>query len=96
MKENKFNVSQPVSFVNITNGVFYDFESWDEIVRLGGLRKILPANDIDNIFNEKACKETIGKLQTEIFLGFKNVDIDSTLEYLKPFEKAIALFNNRR
>ncbi len=84
----------PVSFVNITNGVFYDFESWDEIVRLGGLRKIFPANDYDNIFNDKACKETIGKVQIEMLLGFK-VDIDSALEFLKPFEKAMALFNQR-
>jgi hypothetical protein len=81
----------PVSFVNITSGVFYDFESWDEIVELGGLRKILPANDI---YNDKACKETIRKVQIEILLGFK-VDIDSTLEFLKPFEKAMALFNQR-
>lgn len=74
-----------VSFVNIITGQFWDFESWDKIKQLGGLNKLLPEKEWQNIYNDKAAEETL-RLS---FLQGSNRD-------LTVFFKTIELFKNRK
>ena len=47
-------------FINIKTNQLWQFKDWDEIVKLGGLWKILPINERDFIFNENAVMESFG------------------------------------
>ena len=105
---NTNTVLNTISFVSISSGTFWNFKSWDEIVSKGGLKKLLPKDDWDNIFNEKACEETISQVYGDLIIAritninkvricSKNitVDINTALYYIKPFEKAMELFHKR-
>jgi hypothetical protein len=97
-----------VYFVSLFTGYIYEYDSWEEIIGLGGLKKIFSDNEYKFLYNYNACVETINSIKSQIdsqknqmienkqiFIFSKNtsMDIPSALLYIKPFEKAINLFH---
>ncbi len=88
-----------IRFVNINNGCLYKFDSWEDIVKLGGLKSIILPKDYDYVYNEAACKETIAQTDlsndtVRLYSKGINVSKKEAIKFLEPFKKAIKLFNN--
>ena len=71
-----------ILFVDIETEKFYSFNSWDDIVALGGLSFLFPPDIYKNLYNEAACIETINSVKPW-----------GAEKDLTPFKKALDLFN---
>ncbi len=47
-----------VRFINIETLQVWAFENWDDIIKQGGLKNLLPIEQWNYIWNEKAALET--------------------------------------
>lgn len=71
-----------IIFINIKTEEFYEYQSWDVIKELGGVKSLFKQEDYDDIYQIDACKETI------LFNSVrKNKDITNHLKCVEIYER---------
>ena len=91
-------------FVNINTREIIEFESWDAICNLGGIKNALLPHNYKDFYNERAVEETLKSLTFNSLIAgcagskiirFKDqyITIDQAATLSEPFFKAQQLFN---
>jgi len=76
------NKQEKIRFVNIKTGEIFTFDSWDNIIKIGGLSSCLPKEQWSDIWNEKAASEN-----TRLYFTRHNKhSINDSIKALQLFE----------
>jgi hypothetical protein len=94
-----------VRFINIKNHQIYEYESWDEISKLGGLRNVLPSEEHGDIRNVEAIEDILKSFRLHLLIYEisegkqvylpEYVDIDLLMEHRDMYQKILNLVEDR-